>query len=177
MPPWPAWSTNSNRQLVSGGKKKRKLNSQQSPACISSGPAALGKCSSVPCIICLPSLQIPCSSSCNEQMQMWNYLWRVDLCLKRIWRSAALTGVMREWKQKRGRRLVESVEDLIVFADRASRGAKGCSRLPSWGEIVGGTAELPRCNCKWIFIYSGSWDEQGPLGSAVACRAVPRGTN
>lgn len=65
--------------------------------------------------------------------------------------------------------MVESVEDLIVFADQVSYGAKGCSQ----GEIIGGTAELPRCNCEWIFIYSGSWDEQGLLGSAVACWAVP----
>lgn len=84
-PPWPAGSTGSNRQLGSGGKgKKSKLNSKQSPACISSGPAALGKCSSVPCIIYLPSLQMPRSSSYNEQMQMWNCHWRVNLCSKQI---------------------------------------------------------------------------------------------
>lgn len=67
-----------------GGKKKSKLNSKQSLACISSGPAALGKCSSVPSIIYLPSLQIPRSSSYNEQMQMWNCHSRANLCLKQI---------------------------------------------------------------------------------------------
>lgn len=36
---------------VGAKEKKSKLNSKQSLECISSGPAALGKCSSVPCII------------------------------------------------------------------------------------------------------------------------------
>jgi len=49
--------------------------------------------------------------------------------------------------------------------------------LFSGAEIGGGTAGLPRWNCKWIFIYSGSWDEQGLSGSAAACWAAPRGTN
>lgn len=61
-------------------KKKRKLNSKQSTACISSGPAALCKCFSVPCIIYHPSLQIPRSSRYNDRMQIWNCLWRVNLC-------------------------------------------------------------------------------------------------
>lgn len=46
------------------------------------GPAAPGKCSSVPCVIYLLSLQIPCSPLYNEQMQMWNYLRRVNLSLE-----------------------------------------------------------------------------------------------
>lgn len=47
------------------------------------------------------------------------------------------------------------------FCSLRSRGAKCCSQVLSWDEISAGTAELPRCNCRWMFIYLGSWDEQG----------------
>lgn len=50
--------------------------------------------------------------------------------------------------------------------------ARCCSEVLPWGGISGGTAELPRCNCKWIFICSGSWDERG---SAVAAGLLPEG--
>jgi len=146
------------------GKTKRKLNSKQSPAHISSGPAALGKCSSVPCIIYLPSLQIPRSSAYNEQMQMWNDLWRGNLCLKRIRASTALTGVVGERQRAQERRWVGSVEDRIIFADQVSRGAECCSRVLRSVEALqgcpGGTA-------------SGYSFTRAP-GMSRGCRARPR---
>lgn len=89
--------------------------------------------------------------------------------------STALTGVVGEREQEKSS--VGSVEDLVISADQVSCGARCGSQVLSWGEISGDTAELPRCNCRWIFIYSGSWDKQGLLGSAVECQAAPQGTN
>lgn len=63
-----------------------------------------------------------------------------------------------------------------------------CRPSVPWGQVLFSGAVLgvksvealqscPGVTCKWICIYSGSWDEQGLLGSAVVCRAAPRGTN
>lgn len=75
-----------------------------------------------------------------------------------------LTGVTGEPEQEWERCAVGSMEDLI--GSGVSCGDKCCSQVLCWAEIGGDTAGLPRCSCKWIFIYSGSRDKQGLLCSS-----------